>query len=654
MLDLGDNKWLVSKLSELPDFTNVEELFLDVETKRVFDHKDYGGLYPWKGDRIAGVSLTRDDDPRCYYVPVRHTRDKVHPNIPVDQFQRWLKAVLGTSKKWINHHIVFDAVFAHFDGAEFGGELRDTLTLSKVHDSDRMEHGLKSLCRDWVDYHIPETMIKALLEEFGTKSYADLPTDKMGLYACGDVRGNRKLYRYIQENRDAGTEGIWATEIALTAILYDMELEGLRVDPSELMIDRMRGLRIQIDEATVIQDIVEREFTNHHSWFYDVLINQLGYPVLATKWEKGKDTGKPTFDKEAMAMYDIHPMTQADPELRVLLNAIMAYRKEAQHQGLFVKPFLALKDSDNFIHPTYNQVIRTGRMSSSRPNAQQQNPRSKSLIHPREGCCFISNDYSQIEFRLIAHFIQDRDAIAAYNNDPNTDFHQWVADMVGIARKPGKTMNFRIGYGAGKRNVESALIKEKVIMEEVGAKVNAMILAGEATLDQRNDLYRQLCAQRASDIYEEYHNTLPGIKATSDLATARCRQRGYIFNPYGRRRHLPRRGAHKAFNSLVQGCAMDIIKERMVAVSPRYNPITRQLGIRMAANVHDEILFEAPIEIMMDPEVHAHLINTLESPSIEFRVPIKTGLGVSLTTWKEAAGDDTIKDGEKIIGGCVV
>lgn len=643
MLDLGDNRWLVQDPSELPQWFNADELFLDVETKRVFDHKDHGGMYPWKGDRIAGVALSIDHDPKVLYVPVRHTRTRIHKNIPEQVYQAWLKRVLGGAKKWINHNVIFDAIFAHFDGAEFGGELWDTLTLSKIHDSDRMGHGLKELCRDWVDFDIQEGIIKALLKQLKTKSYADLPTDTCGRYACNDVRGNRLLYRFLQQYIEPGVDRVWTHEAALTPVLFDMEIGGLATDYHELQIDHATCGFKKINLETKIAEFVGREFKNHHTWYKEVLLNQLGYPVLATKYEKGVDSGNPTFDKEAMALYAIHPKTLGDPELADLFKNIMEYRQEAQHHGLFVIPFMLLRDEKGMIHPRYNQVVRTGRMSASRPNSQQNNKRSKRLLHPRDGYGFISCDYSQIEFRLIVHFIKDLAAIAAYAKDPWTDFHQWVADMVGIDRKPGKTMNFRIGYGAGKHNVETALVKEPVIIEAISHTVNEMIAAGEAQPNQQHDLFRKLCAERAAEIYDEYHETLPGIKSTSKLAERKAKQRGFIFNPHGRRRHLPRNQAHKAFNSLVQGEAMDIIKERMVALSPRYNQRIRELDIRIVANVHDEILFEAPLDVMYDPAVHAYLIEVLESPSITYRVPIKCGLGISSQNWAIAAGDDQVE-----------
>jgi len=644
---------LVEHHSELPDLFDVEELFLDVETKREFEHKEYGGLYPWAGDTIAGLAITANDLNTVWYVPVRHT---VGVNVDEEEFLGWLRRVIGTAKRWINHNILIDSVFCYFEGAIFYGELVDTLTLSKVHDSDRMGHSLKPLMRDWLDLATDEQdRVKAYLDGAKSKSYADVPTDIMGEYSCKDVVGNRLLYRYLQLHLPERVKPIWATEIALTSVLFDMEIEGIRIDPQELLKEKLACLKIMIETAGRLAELTGREFTNSHPCIYDILINQLGYPILAYKEEKGKPTGSPTFDADALELYAIHPLSLADPANKEIIDLILKYRTEAQYKSLYLDSFLLFRDAVDHIHPTYNQVVRTGRMSCKRPNIQQQNKRSKRLLKPRDGYGFISCDYSQIEFRLIVHFIEDQDAIAAYNSDPNTDFHQWVADMIRIKRTPAKKVNFGMGYGAGKRRVCRELEGNKDIIEEISYKVNEMVEAGEITPEQRHETFHTMCQERASEIYEQYHETLPGLKTTAKDCERVCRRRGYVFNPYGRRRHLPSKVAHKAFNTLVQGCAMDIIKERMVALSPRNNAKIREWGIRIVANVHDEVLFEVPLELLHNEEVHQYLVTTLSSPQVNFSVPITTGLGISALNWAEAAGDDsTVDDSGRILAGKVL
>ncbi len=647
---------LIQHPSELPDFTSAKRLYLDVETKNVthgiVSNKD-DGRYPFKGDRICGFAFSVDEV--AYYVPMRHTRQKHLQNLPLNVCRQWLRDHLTSVYEWCNHNIVFDAMFCHFDDVEFDCRLVDTLTLAKVHDSDKLGYGLKALCQEWLDLDQPDVdAVEAYLKGIGSRNYADVPIDVLGLYACHDVHRNRALMGFLEERKPDDMSRVWENEILLTPVLYDMELAGLRIDPIECKKESLKSIRLMIEHAEIIRDITDREFTNSSKCIYDILVVQCGLPIVATIKEKkdGRliDTGRPTFDKDAMALYTIHPQVQADPKLQKLVNSILVFRTESQFKGLFPESFCQLHDDNNYIHPSYNQIVRTGRMSCRRPNAQQQNKRSKSLILPPHGMVFLSCDYSQIEYRLIVHYINDKDAIAAYNNDPTTDFHQWVADMIGISRPAGKTLNFGMAYGAGKRKVESSLMTNPIIMGEVGKVVAEMITSGKIEPSQSDQIFKELCSEKARAAYEAYHERLPGIKTTSKAAAQKAKTRGFVFNAYGRRRHLASNVVYKAFNNLIQGCAMDIIKDCMIAISPRYSAESRQWGLQMAANVHDELLFAVPGPASHNPGLWSYITKTLETPSVAFSVPISVGLGLSDTHWAEAAGDETRIEGDKKFG----
>lgn len=656
MIRLNDGAWLVETVQDLPDLKG-NDLFLDVETAALTAgipgdpdddgviRKKYQGVYPYKGDRVCGLAAAMDDSD-IFYVPTRHTPSLQGRNLPVENVARWTSDLMSRCHQWVNHNIIFDASFLHFDGVQLADRMVDTLTLAKLIDSDRQGHGLKQLSIDWLGMdNDDELMIKSYLKGIKSKNYADIPIDMLGTYACTDIRMNRRLF-YEKLVCPDGMERVWENEILLTPVLYDMEMEGICIDPEECRRESYKSLKQMIESATRIQEISDREWTNSSACVYDILCTQFGLPVLKTKQEKDKDgkyydTGRPTFDKHVLPMYSIHPDVIGKPDLVELLEHIQLYRTESQFKSTFLDAFLELRDDDNRVHPSYNQVVRTGRMSSKRPNSQQQNSRSKALVHPGDGNGFISCDYSQVEYRLIAHYIEDPDVIAAYQNDKTTDFHQWVADLIHVDRKAGKTLNFAMAYGAGKRKVTSSLVSNAMIMKEIGEEVDQMVARGEVAQDRTNRVFLELCKQRANEVYNRYHERIPGIKATADFAKKVCEQRGYVFNAYGRRRHLPWKFARKAFNSLIQGCAMDIMKERMIALAPRYNKKTRDLNLRVAWNVHDEIGFEGPWEVCQDKETQLWIKNTLETPDVKFSVPVFTDMGISNKNWSIAASDKT-------------
>jgi DNA polymerase-1 len=668
MIHLPNNSNIIESLSELPNLKNRKEIFCDIESKRVFQHKDLGGLYPWKGDRICGFSITADDIRERWYIPIRHTAPNSN-NLPVSNVMNWIQDILQSCKDWINHNIKFDALmFAVGDNVEFKCRLIDTLTQCKLYYSDRIGYGLKPVCKDWLDYDVSaKDRVAAYLKSIKSKSYADVPIDILGEYANDDIGMNRELYRFLQSKLEAriaetkkieqaeAVKRLVETEINLTSVLFDIEKDGLRVDEIECKKASLKALRIMIDNATRIADLTGREFINSNNCIYDIFINQLNLPILKTISEKkdGRyyDTGRPSFDKDAMALYRNHPLVVSDPKIKEIVNLICEYRIKQQFKSLYLDTFLEL-NVDGIIHPNYNQAVRTGRLSSSKPNSQQQNEDSKVLLHPFEGEGFISNDYSQIEYRLIVHYAKIEEAIKAYNENPETDYHQWVADLIQIIRKPAKQLNFGMAYGQGKNGVTAQLMSNDHIIEMMTAKVAELIASNKLENNLRKEKLVELCRNHAEYCWNKYHDRFPEIKTTSDAAKNTAAVRGFVFNAYGRRRYLPGRVARKAFNSIIQSCAADIMKERMVAISPRFNSESKKWGIKLAANVHDELLSRVPLEVLYESKLHNYICNMLETTTINFKVPILTGLGISPNNWAEAAGDKVIKtaDGKFIAG----
>jgi DNA polymerase I-like protein with 3'-5' exonuclease and polymerase domains len=403
-------KFLVNDPAELPlGASGCQTLFLDFETWS--GDRRQGGLNPWAGHRICGAALTWDEHPHSYYVPVRHNGLGPH-NMEVPTFQRWLHDVVGGCIAWANHNVGrFDAHFARADGAEFRGELHDTLVYSKLIESDRGfsgdGYGLDALSSDWlgedIDLHDQAVQAHLLGMRPKSKDYADVPSDLMGAYACQDVVTNRKLYRHCLAERDRivstqcerfGT--IWEIETRLTPVLYDIEERGLRVDPMELRVKQFQILRelIELQEEIHQRTGYPAEPSNSGDCA-ELLLNKYGLPVLG--WT---DKSNPSFDKETLKAYLRHPTVLQSEEMTWVVSKLLHYRKRHTQLTFFVDPYLK-RQVDGVLHPSYNQLVRTGRLSSSGPNAQQLDKEAKALVHPTPGMSFVSTDAASVEFRLI-------------------------------------------------------------------------------------------------------------------------------------------------------------------------------------------------------------------------------------------------------------
>jgi DNA polymerase-1 len=658
---------LVQRADELPEppVGGVNRMYMDHETNS-FTHKR-GGDNPWGGDRICGTALTWDGNPWAYYVPVRHTH--AHWNIPLESFQRWHADWIRSHRIWSNQNVKFDA---HFSAQEpdpvtggrclFRGELFDTLNNAKMIDSDRGfgrgGYGLDALFGDWVadedeevDVHDQSVQAYLLSLRPKSKNYADVPADILGVYAGLDVHKARRLEMYELAEHDRivaeqpNFDLIWGIEQRLTPVLFDMEDHGLRVNQQELQVTEFMILTelMQLQEQLHKLTDFPVEPSNSADCF-ELLCNRYGLPVLSWTEEKMNAEGRiikeanPSFDKDALKHYLMHPVVSANELLTKVVTLMMRYRKRHTLLTFFVRPFL-LHQVNGIMHPQYNQLIRTGRMSCKRPNSQQNNAESKALIHPDPGCAYLSTDASQIEFRLMVHYSQDQNVIDAYARDPDTDFHQWVAEMVGIPRKPAKNVNFCIGYGGGKKKVLTMLSSSMDLMGSLGMKVDELITAGRIEQSRRQEAFTALCRMRAEDVYRQYHDTLPGIRRVTDKAAKLAKATGYVFNFMGRRRHMPEKAAWRSFNSLTQGGASDLIKYGMVTMAPRYNDWTRSQGIDLRINVHDDLVWHGEAELMRDPDTVRRIVEPLEAPPVKLRVPIRFAAGWSDKTWAGASSD---------------
>jgi len=638
----------------LPDLRGARELYLDVETTS--GDPKLKAISPWHGDEIAGIAVTHDDNPDAYYIPIRHW-DYEHRCLPIEQVHRWLKETVGANNDWVNHNVKFDAHFCTNEGAEFGGRLVDTMTLAKLIDSDRgyggKGYGLKDLSEDWLDMDLrEEQLLHAWLEAAKTKDFGDTPPDLLGRYACMDVQMNRLLWKYMCKRRPSEVKEVWDNEILLTPVLYDIENEGLRVDETELVAKEITTLQRMVQLEEWMHNHVGRMFSpGTPDSIADVIMNHFGLPAVEyTKGsiEKAEEEGddsllNPSFNKDALAAYQRLPEVMSDDSMYEFFDKLLSWRKLNTLLGFFVRPYQEL-NIDGILHPTYNQSVRTGRMSSKNPNAQQLSPEAKELVHPVDSECFLRFDYSQIEFRLICHYIRDEKAIRAYAENPDTDFHQFVADLCGIPRKPAKNVNFAIAYGGGRHKVLTMLAGEPALVKDLSHVVDEEIAAGKIRPSQKARRFQSLCERRARKVYNTYHRTFPGIKATSDRAVALAEGRGWVKNAYGRRRHLPIMFAYRAFNSIIQSCAADVMKAKLVQIAPRYNSMIRDLGIRVAACVHDEFLFACSRDVGESNEVRQYIRDTLELHGEEnrFRVPITVEGGYATSTWREASSDDAV------------
>lgn len=337
---------------------------------------------------------------------------------------------------------------------------------------------------------------------------------------------------------------LWEYESDFIRLISRIKERGIKVDTP--------FCRRKVIEGTRILNQIREELgwnPGSTTQLGEYLIKDLGLPVL-----KRTPAGKPSFDKHALAEYELYLAATGNE----VAQKVLRYRGWQKTVSSNFQAYLDLMDEDEILHPNYKvHGTVTGRLSCEKPNLQQI-PRSspnewngdtkKAFIPRQEGLFLYSFDFKQVEFRLAAAYAGEKELLEVFNS--GEDIFTAMSNRMGRPRNVIKTFTYATLYGAGKNKTALVLNMPK---------------------------------EEADEFYDEFHGTWPGFRGISEKAAKIASNDGYIEYWTGRRRHLSRAESHKAFNSVIQGGAFEIVKRRMLALAKE--PIVLQ--------VHDSITCEA-------------------------------------------------------------
>ena len=149
-----------------------------------------------------------------------------------------------------------------------------------------------------------------------------------------------------------------------------------------------------------------------------------------------------------------------------------------------------------------------------------------------------------------------------------------------------------------------------------------------------------LSRSEAKQMIDAYYETYPKLKEWMTEQVHKARKIGYVETVLGRKRHLKDINSNNfvvrghaernAVNAPIQGSAADIIKIAMINIDRKLDE--ENLETKMLLQVHDELLFESPVE---EVQTATELIRTQMESAFEIRVPLVVEVGVG-KNWLEA------------------
>jgi len=264
---------------------------------------------------------------------------------------------------------------------------------------------------------------------------------------------------------------------------------------------------------------------------------------------------------------------------------MLEWRQLSKLRSTYTDSLPVYMDGHGRIHTSYSlAATTTGRLSSSEPNLQNIPVRNEAGRKIRKafiaspGHVLISADYSQIELRLLAHIADIpqlkkafADGIDIHAMTASEMFGVPVQDMPPDVRRRAKAINFGIIYG-----------------------ISGFGLARQLSIPR----------EEAAQYIKNYFLKFPGIRDYMEAYRAYAREHGFVQTIFGRKVWLPQIratnpaersfGERQAINAPLQGSAADIIKRAMI----RMPKALQKAGLksRMLLQVHDELVFEAPVQ----------------------------------------------------------
>ena len=559
---------------------------------------------------IAGLAFSTAAH-HAAYVPIGHRALGAVASIPAATALEALKSVLEDQTIGKHgHDLKFDAIILERFGVMLQGLAIDTMLASYLIDATRSEHRLEDLALELVSY-------KAISEEDvcgkGVKavSIAEVPVEAVVDFACerADLAGQlAPIFRAQLEKDDLA--GVYQTlERPLIPVLVDVERAGVLVDGPALASQSKRLEQELAQRTAQIYEAAGGEFNiNSPKQLAEVLFDRMQLPVIKrTGASRAPSTAVDVLEELALA----HDLPRYILEWRALMKL----------KGTYIDALPQLVNPDTGrVHTCFNQAVAaTGRLSSSDPNLQNIPIRTalgreiRRAFIAEPGHVLISADYSQIEFRVLAHLSCEPVLVEAFRE--GADFHERTAVKI-------------FGQNSGRDAHE---------LRAIAKMVNYALLYGKGAFTLSKDI--GVTQRAAQEFIDAYFAGFPRVRAFIDRTLEEARATSVVKTLYGRRRLVPElnsrngqvRGAAErvAVNLPIQGTAADIMKRAMIDVHAALVPYP---DARMILTVHDELLFEVP-EGKADE--YAAIVRDRMQSAATLNVPLTVDVGVG-ENWRDA------------------
>ena len=483
-----------------------------------------------------------------------------------------------SSANLVGHNIKFDARQLRTWGIDIKPEQlsQDTMLKSYVRNSTKESHGLKDLASEYLGMHWPS------YKDMVGKGKAKVTLDKQDVikvasYCGDDCVATFRLNAYFDRVMTPAQKSFYNhIELPTMQLLYKMELIGVTVD-----VQYLKELKADFDfDITLLRQQLQQLLLDSHY--------ELKHKKACPKKEHTHEFNPASVPqvKDILQHFGYHVTTTDKQALEPFrkdefVSTLLELRKVSKVASTYIDAWMELQTLPK-IHTTFNQValdqstdswkgIRTGRLSSSEPNlhnipkpgdSDELETTGKALRRAfiaSPGNQLIVADYSQIQYRLLAHYSKEKILLDAFN--AGQDVHEATGKALGVSRSIGKTLNFAAIFGA------------------FPEKIAAVAHCSE---------------EEAKEFLARYWRVLPGVRRWMERVKLLTKVHRSVQTIFGRvipindidsqDRGLRAHAERTAINYIIQGGEADIMKVAMIKL--------QQSGYTPILQVHDEVHFD--------------------------------------------------------------
>jgi DNA polymerase I len=316
----------------------------------------------------------------------------------------------------------------------------------------------------------------------------------------------------------------------------------------------------------------------------------------------------------------------------------------------FLTSLQFLTDHRSRVHCSLNLNTETGRLSSRRPNLQNQPALEKDKYKIRKafqaspGNSLIVADYGQLELRLLASMTNCKSMIEAFS--AGGDFHSRTAlDMFDHVQEKVNTGEVLLEWDYANGEPQKPLLKDEFGSERRKAKtLNFSIAYGKTAHGLSTDW--GVTKEEAQEMLNKWYIARPEVRDWQEETKKYAKELGHTRTLMGRYRQLPEASGNvrrligqaerASINTPIQGGAADVAMMAMNKINT--NETLKRLGWVLLMQIHDEVILEGPEETA--EEAFEIVVNCMENPWVcglaKTAVPLVVDGSYQYKTWYDA------------------